>query len=258
MNKKKIVIYFSILILLLSSCSEKKKEIKKELLIYCGITMIKPMTEIANIIEKQENCKIIITKGGSGNLLKSLVYNKVGDLYLPGSDRYHKIIEDKYKGLVTGTVFVGHNKAAIMVQKNNPKKISRDLENFIKKEYAVVICNPESGSIGKETKKILQNKGIYNEVLKNAMYLTTDSKDLVKALKTKEADLVINWYAVSTWKENKNFIDVIEINENFAKNKKLVLGLLKFSKHPEIAKKFMDYAASEKGKVIFKKHGLYF
>ena len=236
-------------------CSKTKQEKKKELLVYCGITMIKPMADIAKIIEEQEDCKIIITKGGSGNLLKSLKINKVGDLYLPGSDSYIKTCLEE--NLVSDTVFVGYNKAAIMVQKGNPKQITADLNNLTKKDYYVVICNPNTGSIGKETKKILERKGIFEEVQANASELTTDSKRLFAVLKEKNADIVINWYACSVWEENEPYVDVLNIDEKFAKKKKLVLGLLKTSKYPEIARKFMEYAASDKGRELFKKYGLY-
>ncbi|MGD9212194.1 MAG: substrate-binding domain-containing protein, partial [Desulfobacteraceae bacterium] len=69
-----------------SSCSKQEAhKTEKELLVYCGITMIKPISEIAGKIEQQHSCKITITKGGSGNLLQSIKVNQVGDLYLPGS-----------------------------------------------------------------------------------------------------------------------------------------------------------------------------
>ena len=234
--------------------SQKLEKPKKELLIYCGTTMMKPMMEIKGIIEKQENCKIIISNGGSGNLLKSLKFSKIGDLYLPGCDSY--IQKCKKENLVTDTVFVGYNQAAIMVQKNNPKNISNNLANFTNKNLFVVIGNPDSGSIGKETKRILQKKGIFKAALENANLLATDSKKLFQVLKDKEADLVINWYAVSTWKEHKSAITSIKIEEKYTEKKKLVIGLLKTSKHPEIAKKIMDYASGEKGNKIFSKYGL--
>ena len=263
MKTEKMMKHFGVFIILvllfnialpISGCGTSEVE-KKELLIYCGITMIKPMSDIARIIEKQENCTIIITKGGSGNLFRSIKANNVGDLYLPGSDFYIKkcLKED----IVTDTVFVGHNKAAIMVQKGNPKRITSDLNNFMKKDYYTVICNPDSGSIGKETKKIFEKRGIYKDVLDNVHELTTDSKDLILVLKDKKADLVINWYATSQWPENEPYIDVLLISDDFAEKKKLVLGLLKTSKYPEIARAFMMYAASGKGRELFKKYGLY-
>ena len=91
-------------LLVLPGCSEKKPEQKKELLVYCGITMIKPMTEIAKVIERKYGCKVLITKGGSGNLLRSIKSNMLGDLYLPGSSSYIQTCFDE--GFVTDTAHV--------------------------------------------------------------------------------------------------------------------------------------------------------
>ncbi len=228
---------------------------KKELLVYCGITMIQPMSQIASIIEKRENVKISILKGGSGDLLDSIRFNQIGDLYLPGSESY--IEESIAEGLVSHALHVGYNKAAMMVREGNPKSIPPSLDALKNPDLYVVIGNPNSGSIGKETKKILAAADIFDEVMINAKELTTDSKRLVSVLKKDEADLVINWYATSTWEENAPFIDAISIDENLAKKKRLMLGLLITSKYPDIAAKFMDYAVSTEGQKIFDRYGLY-
>lgn len=244
----------------LNGCREPQKEPepKQELLIYCGITMIKPMLEIAAIFEQQENVSILITKGGSGNLMKSFLYSKTGDMYLPGSDKYFATLKKENPGVILKTVHVGHNKAAMMVQKGNPLHITSDLSNMTNPDYAVVIGNPNSGSIGRETKSILEKYGNYDKVVGNAMLMTTDSKDLSKLLISKEADLVINWYAVSTWDENSKFMDTLTIDPQYAIKKNLVIGLLSYSTHRELAEKFMALASSEQGKAIFTKYGLYF
>ncbi len=243
------------LLFTMTGCQEEVSAPKRELLIYCGITMIKPMAELAKIIEREYGCTILITKGGSGNLLKSIRANKLGDLYLPGSDSYiNTCIKE---GLVTSAMHVGYNKATMMTRKGNPRNIPATLDSMLNPEYYVVIGNPESGSIGRETKKVLDRKGIYDQVVRNAKLLTTDSKDLVRVLKENEADLVINWYATSTWQENSDFVTVIPINEEYARKNRLILGLLKYSKYPEIAKAFMELAAQDKGRAIFSKYGLY-
>ena len=235
--------------------SEVDAEPQKELLVYCGITMIDPMSEIARIIERQEGVSISLIKGGSGNLLRSLKLNGVGDLYLPGSESYIK--KAKAEALVTETRHVGYNKAAMMVVKGNPKGISADLKELQNSAHYVVIGNPDSGSIGKETKRILEAAGLYEDVQLNVRELTTDSKRLTQVLRNNEADLVVNWYATSTWPENTPYIDVLPIDEHYAKKKRLVLGLLKSSRYPQIARRFMEYAASDKGREIFNRYGLY-
>jgi molybdate transport system substrate-binding protein len=228
---------------------------RKEMLIYCGITMIKPLSEIAAVIEKREDIKISIIKGGSGNLLKSFKFNRQGDLYLPGSESY--IRQAMAEGFISKTVHVGYNKAAMMVREGNPKGIQHSLDALKDPSLYIVIGNPDSGSIGKETKKILTSAGIFKDAMSNAKELTTDSKRLIEVLKNGEADLIINWHATATWPENSDLIDPLPIDERYASKKRLVLGLLVTSKHPEIATKFMDYAASEEGRRIFDRYGLY-
>ena len=253
MLKKISIIIFSIFILL--SCSEtNKKADKPEILIYCGITMVKPISEIADIIEKQENCNIYIIKGGSGNLYKSIEMNRTGDIYLPGSESY--IEKGILEGHIKDTVFVGINKAAVMVQKGNPKNIRDIAQALINEKYRVVIGNPYSGSIGKETKKTLTKQGIFDAVNKNVSYYTTDSKGLSMALKEDNADITVNWYATSVWEENISYIDVIVADKDFFQEKRLLLSVLKYTKEKEIADKFLKYASSEEGQKIFTKYGL--
>ena len=227
----------------------------KQLLVYCGITMVQPMTEIAHIIEQQEGCEIFITKGGSGNLLRAIKVNRAGDLYLPGSDSYIKTCVAE--GLISDSVLVGHNKAALMVRKGNPRNITSDLLNLASHDYNVVIGDPASGSIGRETKKILDKRGIFDDVATNALQLTTDSKDLVNVLKDNTADIVINWYATATWPQNEPYVDALPIDAQYAAPKKLVLGLLTYTRQPEIARKLMAYASSPAGQAIFERYGLF-
>jgi molybdate transport system substrate-binding protein len=243
---------FSLIYLLLKPIELKPKN---ELLVYCGITMIQPMSQIASIVEQRENVKISILEGGSGDLLDSIRFNQIGDLYLPGSESY--IEQSIAEGLVSRTVHVGYNKAAMMVREGNPKSIPASLDAFKDPDLYIVIGNPDSGSIGKETEKILSAANMYEEVMRGARELTTDSKRLISVLKKGEADLVINWYATSTWEGNAPYIDAISIDESLAKKKRLILGLLTTSKHPDIASRLMDYAASEQGQQIFDRYGLY-
>lgn len=253
-KKWPVFILLSSFLLIFTGCENSDNSEKKQLLVYCGITMIRPMTEIKEIIEKQENCQIEITKGGSGNLLKSIEQMGVGDLYLPGSDTY--IFTAQQKDLIADTVCVGHNRLAMMVKKGNPLHIENDIKSLLSKDYYVVIGNPRSGSVGKATKALLVAIGIFEEVEQNAIRFTTDSKDLVSVIKNNEADLVINWYATYTWDDNSQYLDIIDVPEMESTRKKLLLAQLKSSRYPEIARKFMDYAQSQEGQAIFEKYGL--
>ena len=246
---------FATAILILSIALNTYAKSKPTILFYCGITMVKPMKEIARIIEKQENCTIKIAQGGSKDLYDSLKFSKKGDIYLPGSDSYRK--KNLKDGYLLDAQYIGYNKAAIFVRKGNPKKI-KDLDDLLNENIATAICDPKSGSIGKNTKKVLikyKGKEFYEDVFDQAVEIGTDSRNLNEALIDKRVDMAINWRATGFWSGNAQFIDVVEIDNKYAPKKKLVLNLLSFSKHKDIVKAFMKYAASKKGQKIMKKYG---
>lgn len=245
---KKMVFSLLVPLLLMSAVNSEANE----LIVYCGVTMVKPMTEIAVRFEARENCKVRVVKGGTGELIERIVTNKNGDLFLPGSDDYYAKLEKKQPGLIVGEKrFLGYNRAALLVQKGNPKKIPADLVALMNPAYDVIIGNPESGSIGQETEKILKARGIHEQVLKNAKAQTSESKALVNALMHKKADVTINWHAVASWPENADIVETLPIDEKYAKKEKLVLSLVRYSSNPEMARKFLEYAGSEEGLAIF-------
>jgi len=228
---------------------------KEEFLFYCGITMVKPMLKISEIIEKKYNIKVRIMQGGSGDLYDSLASSKKGDLYLPGSDTYLK--KHEKSGLFGYRKYVGYNQIAIFVQKGNPKKI-KGLKDLLKKNIKVAIGNPESGSIGKAGEKVLKKFGgeeFLEEIEDNVVVYATDSRDFNTLLKKGVIDIGLNWKATAFFPENRKYVSVITIPEKYSPKKKLVLTQLNFSKYPKIARAFIDYASSEKGKKIMKEYG---
>ena len=239
--------------LALSGCGGGPDSAPKELLLYCGITMAHPMSEIAQEFERDHNVRITISQGGSEDLYQSLKASGKGDLYLPGSASYRK--RHLEEGLLGEFVPVGYNQASLVVPKGNPKELDADLNHLTRADLAVVICNPESGSIGRETKRILEGAGIYQQVLDNSAYLTTDSRNLNRALKRGDADVILNWRATAFFGENRDRMEVIDLDPAKAKPKKLLLNLLTFSSNPEEARAFMELAASERGQAIFRKYG---
>jgi molybdate transport system substrate-binding protein len=217
--------------------------------------MVKPMKEISKIIEDKYNCKISIRQGGSQDLYDELKLSKKGDIYLPGSDSYRK--KNLKDGFLKDKQYIGFNQAAIFVQKTNPKHI-KNLDSLVDSKISSMIVNPESGSIGKMTRKTLikyKGEDFYNDVFDLTIKIGTDSRNINKALIDKKIDMSINWRATGYFKENKPYVDVIDIDEKYAPKKKLVLNMLSFSKHKDIVKNFMKFASSKDGKDIMRKYG---
>jgi molybdate transport system substrate-binding protein len=239
----------------LSSCRERgfDPDDKKELLIYCGITMEEPIRELAYKFEQQENCTVKILTEGSGTLYRIFTVNRAGDLYLPGSEGY--IAKARAAGVITETKLVGYNRAALVVAKGNPRGISADINNLKNQDLRIVLGSAASGSIGVETKKILTRAGIYAEALDNALLLTSDSKGLRQAICDGSADLTLNWFATVTWPENKDKMDAILLPKAIAPSHQLIISRLIYSKEPELAKRLFNHIVSPIGLETFNRYG---
>jgi molybdate transport system substrate-binding protein len=251
MLKKNFIRLWTVLCLSIGTVSAQPAE--PELLLYCGITMVKPMTEIAQLFEKRTHMKIKIAQGGSEDLYQSAKKSGLGDWYLPGEPSYR----DKHikEGLLGDFVNVGYNQMALIVQKGNPKKVQPDPREMLRKDLTVILGNAESGSVGQESKRVLDGLGIYHKVVKASIFLSPDSRSLMNAMKKEEADLTMNWRATGLFSDNTAKLDVIDIDPKIAKPQALLLIMLKSAQNPVHAKSFMTLTASEEGQAIFRKYG---
>lgn len=227
---------------------------KPELLVYCGITMVRPMAEIAQLFEKRENVKVIMAQGGSEDLYQS-ARKSGGDVYLPGEPSYRE--KHLAEGLLGEYVVVGFNQMALMVQKGNPKQVKADPRELLRSDLVVILGNAESGSVGNESKHILDRLGIYPKVVKAAAFLAPDSRSLAKAMRQREADLTMNWRAAGFAPDNRATLDVIDLDPRIAQPQALQLTLLTHSKNPDLARRFIALASGQEGQAIFRKHGFW-
>jgi molybdate transport system substrate-binding protein len=224
-----------------------------ELLVYCGITMVRPIGEMALEFEKLHGVKVNISQGGSEDLYKSLRSSKKGDIYLPGEPSYRA----KYlsEGLLGDFKTIGYNQAALFVRKGNPKNVIADVQQLLRSDLTILIASENQGSIGSETKRILQQAGIYDRVVDNAAQVSPDSRTINAALKKGEADITLNWRATAFFPDNSPHIDVVNLPISIAEPQALLMNLATTSTQKALAQQFIDYAASPTGQAIMRKHG---
>jgi len=234
-------------------CSQGIAQTRPELLIYCGITMVRPMTEIAQNFEKRENVKITLAQGGSEDLYQSAKRSGVGDLYLPGEPSYRA--KHLGEGLLGDYATLGYNQMALIVAKGNPKKVKADVREMLRRDLITLLGNAESGSVGQEAKAILDSLGIYPKAVKQAAFLAPDSRSLMNAMKRGDGDLTMSWRATGFFADNAAALDVIDLDPKIAKPQALLLNQLTHSKNKDLSRRFMAYAAGDDGQTIFRKHG---
>lgn len=245
---------FSVFLLLLALATPAlAAPAANNLLIYCGITMVRPMTDIARLFEKQEKISIAIAQGGSEDLYQSAKKSRQGDLYLPGEPVFR--IKHQPEGLLGEFRGLGFNQIALMVKKGNPKKVKPDLKELLRKDLTVVLGSSESGSVGVEAQRILTQAGLYSKVAAKVVQMLPDSRSILAAMRRGEADVTMSWRATGYFPDNAPHVDVLDLPPSVAPLQELQLTLLTFSKNQALARKFIEFAAGPQGQTIFRQYG---
>ncbi len=229
---------------------------KKEILIYCENVMVPALMELKSEFELKEECVIKLHNDCSQNLASLIQYSLKGDIYLPASKEGFKKLQGASKSFIVDSAFIGFNPLVVMTLKGNPSKYSGNIKSLTERKYALIIANPETSSLGYETRKLLGKEKLYEDLLLNVVALTTDSRGLVKSLENNEAQLVINWQSDLYHNGNYDEVDIFPIPEGENSPSEIYAGILSTSNNADLARDFLNYATGEKGISVFRKYGI--
>lgn len=214
---------------------------------------IRPFTEPAAeaFRELRPNVRIDVAYAGSGCLLSQLTFAERGDLYMPGEEFY--MAQARERGFITQEALVGYFEPVIIVPECNPKAVA-GLEDLARPGLKVGLGEPEITAVGHAAEELLENAGILDAVLKNVVMHAGNVPELANAVQLGSLDAAIVWNVTAA--QVTDSCDVIEIPEEYWEPSEIRLGVLSFSKHPEIAQAFLSYCTSPTGQDLVAKAGM--
>ena len=222
----------------------------KTIMVYSGAGMLKPMDEIGTLFEQKYGVTVNYNYGGSNTLLSQIELTQQGDVYMPGATMY--IEKAKEKGFVDYEQLVAYHIPVIAVPEGNPANIT-SLNDLAKPGVKVVLGDAKAAACGKIANKILEKNGIFDAVDANVIARTATVNELVVSTCMGTADASIIWKASLVRTEEET--DIIEIPKEQNIIKVIPIGTLTFSENKDMAKQFVDFVASDKGREVFEKHG---
>ena len=240
----------SVILVLFGMVGCMKRKTFSSLLVYCGAGMRKPMDEIGLAFQREYGVKIACNYGGSNTLLSQMELTKRGNIYMPGATYYIDIAREK--GFISYQRKVAYHIPVIAVPEGNPGGIIC-LNDLAREGVKVVLGDAKAAAIGRLTKKILEKNKIFDKVKENVVAYGATVNELVVYISLKQADASIIWKASLFGTEEKTDIIAIPREQNIIKI--VPIGILTFSENKDIARKFVDFVTSEKGKAIFVKCG---
>ncbi|MBC8471575.1 MAG: extracellular solute-binding protein [Planctomycetes bacterium] len=250
--KRVILAVIIIPAILFIGCDDKKdgQSTQEELLLYCGAGIRPPADELIETFGREYGIKISPDYAGSEVLLSKIKLIRQGDLYMPGDKHY--VEQAAQAGMILSQRSVCCWVPTILVRKGNPKEI-RELNDLLKPGIKLGLGDSDACAIGRTSKQILEKNNIKREdIQKNLVFQSLTVNELGMQIQAKALDAVIVWDA--TAKYYSGYGDEIPIPPEKNVISTVDIGVLKFSKHKELAEKFVNFVTSEAGQRIFNKH----
>jgi len=242
--RKYNLLFLSILVCLIYSTAFAQKE-SKELLVFAGAGMRLPLNEIGKKFEKKHWVKVLYDYEGSGRLGNKILVGQSPDVFIPGSDKWAKIL--KKKGYVNNCTPVAYHTPVIITPKENSKVNS--LDDFVNNKNRIILGNAKACAIGGVSAAIFKKAGL-EESKMNVKGRGVTVKQLVLWIEGNNGDGSIVWKADAVQSGKVRLIDIPE-QYNFIS----IIPVCQMVKHKKETSQYVRYLLSAEGKEIFRKHG---
>ena len=226
---------------------------KIRLMAFVGSASKPPTQEAKAVFEKRHpNITIDMTFGGSGTLLTQMTLEKIGDIYMPGSDDYMDKAQ-KQKAVIPETrKIVAYLVPTICVRHGNPKKIN-SLADMARPGVTVGLAQAGAVCLGDVSDEILKKAGLEEQVKKNCLTYARSCEQTEQLVQLGEVDAIIGWDSFKSWAPDK--IDLVPIPPKLVRVRNIPAAVAVYTKQRRAAEKFIAFLTSKEGKKIFEKYG---
>jgi molybdate transport system substrate-binding protein len=225
------------------------------LMVFAGSASKPPTQEAAKAFTAKTGIPVDLIFGGSGYVLSQMKLSRQGDLYFPGSSDYMEIAKRQKLVDPSTEKIVVYLVPAINVQKGNPKHI-HSLQDLTRPGIRVAIATPDGVCVGAYAVEILEKNFTPQQkraFRKNLVNYTASCSKTANAVSLRQVDAVIGWRVFGHW--NPKRIETIPLkSDQLVRIGYIPIAVSRFSKHPKLARKFINFLLSPQGQKIFVKY----
>jgi len=243
--KKFNILLFFLFVFLISSSTVFSKNRPNEILIFAGAGMRVPLLEIGNVFEKDHGIKVIYDFAGSGRLGNKILVGQKPDLFIPGSDRWAKILIKK--GYIENYQPIAYHTPVIITPKGNTGINS--LKDFMIPENKVALSDSKAAALGSICSAIFKKSGTEESSI-NIRARGVTVKQLVFWVEGNNVDGSIVWRADAI---QSGKVRIVSIPDEY--NVTNIIPLCKIDKNDAAVNEFVTYLMGPEGMKCFEKHG---
>jgi molybdenum ABC transporter molybdate-binding protein len=218
-----------------------------QLLFFSGGVNRLAIEQTIRSFEKREGVEIARVYNGCGILVSQMKAGQKPDAYLSCDLSFMTQVEDRF----TDITDISRTDIIIATKKGNPLNI-QSLQDLTKDGLQIGICNHNQSALGSLTKRLLEEKELWDPVYKNVRSQTPTADLLVNQIRTGSLDAVIVYEANVSKIRDK--LDIVELNDEQA----LALqnfGISKDSNHQYLMKRLLNALTDGKSKKEYLEHG---
>lgn len=228
------------------------KDKERTLLVFAGAVNKPVLSELAKSFETKAKCAVQLSVSGSGIALSQIDHEKVGDVYVPGSDDFMQRAKEKGAVDPCSERLLAWLVPAINVPKGNPKGI-RTLADLARPGLRVGIADANATCLGVVAEQMLRVLGLEGAVKGNVATYPLSCEAIESVLEMGEVDAIIGWDVFEHWAPEK--IETVPIPKEVAIRRYISAAVVTYSKQKHLAQQFVDFLASQQGKSAYSKYG---
>ena len=225
---------------------------KEKLHILSAGAVAPPIKKCAEQYKAKFGTEFEFRVGKAEILIEEIAESKKGDLLTCGSEYILDDAQLKELVLKETRKSLGFRRSAILVQAGNPKKI-KSISDLTKEGIRIGIS--VSGCLLGVWDDIASKSGLTDRIRRNITDYADGCGEVMSLINQKKVDAIFGWDAFEKlWMKT---MDVVELPKDLEVYRSTAIGIIAFSKHKELARKFIDFLVSERGKKIYKEYGWY-
>jgi molybdate transport system substrate-binding protein len=212
------------------------------LIVFCAEAMRVPLDAIAQDYEKEFHQKVDLHFGSSMSILTNLELSQTGDLFLPADDSFIRLAKEK--SLLDDVFHIAKMHAVVIVRPNFPTPI-KTWDDFLAPGNKIGLGNTDATAIGKVVKQHLQGVGLWDAVEKRGPRYLSNVNEVRNSVLLSSVDVGIVWDLVA---HPHPELTVVKLTELDGAEARVQVGLVKSSKQPENARRFVDFLRAKDAK----------
>lgn len=223
---------------------------RRALVVFAGAASQPATAEAARRFGDATGLRVECTFGGSGAVLNQIQLEQYGDVFIPGSDDYMDLAEERQLVDPTTRRVICFLVPVICVAPGNPLDI-RTLTDLARPGMRVAIGDPASVCLGNIAKEAMEALRVYRSVRENIVTFASDCQQVASLIRLQEVDAAVGYDVFGH--QSPGQLDVVPLGGE--ERVRVPAAVVVFSQQAAAARRFVEYVSGPQGRKVFREHG---